>query len=93
MVAAGRLEDLLATSSYEFEVDDVARAGNALRSVEGVRSIEAHGQRLSVTAPGCSVKELNQALVLAGVGVGTVRATRSLEEAFLGLVEQDDAVR
>lgn len=93
VVTAGRLEDLLATGSYEFEVDDVARAGNALRAVEGVRSVEARGQRLSVTAPGCSVKELNQALVLAGVGVGTVRAMRSLEEAFLGLVEQDDAVR
>lgn len=93
VVATGRLEDLLGSGAYEFEVDDVARAENALRAVEGVRSVEAHGQRLSVSAPGCSAKELNQALVIAGVGVGTVRATRSLEEAFLGLVEQDDAVR
>jgi ABC-type multidrug transport system ATPase subunit len=93
VVTAGRLEDLLGTGAYEFEVDDVARAGKALRAVAGVRTVTAHGQRLSVTAPGCSVKELNHALVSAGVGVGSVRATRSLEEAFLGLVGQDDAVR
>ena len=93
VVTAGRLEDLLGTGAYEFEVDDVAQAGKALRAVAGVRSVTAHGERLSVIAPGCSVKELNHVLVSAGVGVGAVRAARSLEEAFLGLVGQDDAVR
>jgi ABC-type multidrug transport system ATPase subunit len=93
VVTAGRLEDLLGTGSYEFEVDDVAQAGKALRAMAGVRSVTAHGQRLSVTAPGCSVKELNHVLVSAGVGVAAVRAARSLEEAFLGLVGRDDAVR
>jgi len=63
MVTAGWLEDLLGTGSYEFEVDDVAQAGKALRAVAGVTSVTAHGQRLSVTAPRCSVKELNHALV------------------------------
>jgi ABC-2 type transport system ATP-binding protein len=91
VVAAGKLADLLGTGSYEFEVDDVARAGEALRAVNGVHSVEAHDRRLMVTAPGCSVKELNQALVVAGVGVEAVRATRSLEEAFLGLVRENDA--
>jgi ABC-2 type transport system ATP-binding protein len=93
VVTAGRLEDLLGTGAYEFEVDDVAQASQALRAVAGVRSVTARGQRLFVTAPGCSVKELNHVLVSAGVGVGAVRATRSLEEAFLGLVGRDDAVR
>ena len=93
VVTAGRMEDLLGTGAYEFEVDDVAQAGKALRTVAGVRSVTAHGQRLLVAAPGCSVRELNHVLVSAGVGVGTMRATRSLEAAFLGLVGQDDAVR
>ncbi len=62
-------------------------------ALAGVHSVEAHGQLLSVTAPGCPVSDLNQALVTAGVGVGAVRATRSLEEAFLGMVGQDDAGR
>lgn len=91
VAAAGRLDDLLGTGSYEFEVDDVARAEEALRAVNGVHSVEKRGRRLMVTAPGRTVKELNQALVVAGVGVETVRGTRSLEEAFLGLVGQHDA--
>ncbi|HEY1644082.1 MAG TPA: ATP-binding cassette domain-containing protein [Streptosporangiaceae bacterium] len=93
VVAAGKLEDLLGTGSYEFEVDDVALAVAALRAMPGVRSVEARGLRLSVTAPQRTVKELNQALVTAGVGVGAVRATQSLEEAFLGMVGQNDAAR
>ncbi len=91
VAAAGKIEDLLVTGSYEFEVDDVARAEEALRAVNGVHSAETRGRRLIVTAPGCTVKELNQALVVAGVGVETVRATRSLEDVFLGLVGQSDA--
>jgi ABC-type multidrug transport system ATPase subunit len=89
VVAAGKLADLLGTGCYEFEVDDTARATNALRVVPGVQSVQPRGQRLLVTAPGRTVKELNQALVVAGVGVESVRATRSLEEAFLGLVDSD----
>ncbi|HEU5420723.1 MAG TPA: ATP-binding cassette domain-containing protein [Streptosporangiaceae bacterium] len=93
VIAAGKLADLLGADAYEFEVDDAARAGEILRAVSGVQSVETRGRRLLVTAPGRTVTELNQELVVAGVGVVAVRATRSLEEAFLGLVGQNDAAR
>ena len=91
MITAGRLEDLLGTGSYEFEVDDAHRAEEALRVVDGVESVDPRGEQLVVSAPGRTVTELNQALVMAGVGVGAVRSRRSLEEVFLGLVERNNA--
>jgi ABC-type multidrug transport system ATPase subunit len=91
MIAAGRLEDLLGTGSYEFEVDDAHRAEEALRLVDGVESVDSRGGQLVVTAPGRTATELNEALVMAGVGVGAVRSRRSLEEVFLGLVERNSA--
>lgn len=91
VITAGRLEDLLGTGSYEFEVDDARRAEEALRGVDGVESVDPHGKRLVVSAPRRTVNELNQVLVMAGVGVGAVRSTRSLEDVFLGLVERNSA--
>ena len=91
VITAGRLEDLLGTGSYEFEVDDAHRAEEALCLVDGVESVDPRGEQLVVCAPGRTVTELNQALVMAGVGVGAVRSRRSLEEVFLGLVERNSA--
>jgi len=91
VITAGSLEDLLGAGSYEFEVDDAHRAQEALLMVDGVESVDPHGDQLVVSAPGRTVKELNQALVTAGVGVGAVRSRRSLEEVFLGLVERNSA--
>jgi ABC-2 type transport system ATP-binding protein len=91
VITAGRLEDLLGTGSYEFEVDDTRRAEKALRTVDGVESVDPHGDQLVVSAPGRTVTELNQVLVMAGAGVGAVRSRRSLEEVFLGLVERNSA--
>jgi hypothetical protein len=91
VITAGSLEALLGAGSYEFEVDDARRAEQALRVVDGVESVGTHGEQLVVSAPGRTVKELNQALVGAGVGVGAVRSKRSLEEVFLGLVERNNA--
>jgi ABC-type multidrug transport system ATPase subunit len=91
VITVGRLEDLLGTGSYEFEVDDARRAEEALRAMDGVDSVGTRGEQLVVSAPGRTVTELNQALVMAGVGVGAMRSTRSLEEVFLGLVEQNSA--
>ena len=85
VVANGKLEDLVGVGSYEFEVDDTARAQDTLRAISGVDSAEIRDRRLLVTAPGRTVADLNQALVIAGVAVVAVRATRSLDEAFLGL--------
>ena len=83
--AAGALRELLGTGYYEFEVDNPAAAERALRAVEGVEAVHTRGERLLVTAPGTTVEKLNHTLVTAGVGVQAVRATRSLEEAFLDL--------
>lgn len=91
VITTGRLEELLGTGSYEFEVDDTRRAEEALRAVEGVEAVDTRGERLVVSAPGRTVRELNQVLVMAGVGVGAVRSTRSLEDVFLGLVERNSA--
>jgi ABC-2 type transport system ATP-binding protein len=91
VITAGSLEDLLGTGSYEFDVDDTRRAEQALRAVDGVESVGTHGAQLVVCAPGREVTELNQALVMAGVGVAAVRSKRSLEEVFLGLVERNNA--
>ncbi len=91
VLASGTLRELLGTGSYEFEVDDLVRAEQALLAVPGVRCIETRGERLCVRAPGHTVKQLNHALVTAGVGVEAMRTTRSLEEAFLGLVGDNDA--
>ena len=93
VLARGRLQDLLGADSHEFVVDDVARAEKVMRAVPGVDAVETRGDRLSVTAPGHTPKELNHALVAAGVGVEAVRAKRSLEEAFLELVGDTDAAR
>ena len=91
VVTAGSLADLLGTGSYEFDVDDTHRAEHALRAVDGVESVGTHGTQLAVCAPGRTATELNQALVMAGVGVAAVRSKRSLEEAFLGLVDRNNA--
>ncbi|HET7016726.1 MAG TPA: ABC transporter ATP-binding protein [Streptosporangiaceae bacterium] len=91
LITTGKLEDLLGTGSYEFEVDDAARAQEALRKVEGVLSVDTRDEWVVVSAPGRTVTELNQALVLAGVGVIDLRSTRRLEDVFLGLVERNSA--
>lgn len=93
VLAAGELRQLLGADGYEFDVDQPARAERALRAVSGVQRVQTRGRRLSVTAPGQTAQELNQALVRSGVGVEGMRAMRSLEEAFLDLVGRDDAGR
>lgn len=94
VITAGTLQQLRGIGGYEFEVDDPARAALALHATDGVHRVEARGNRLTVAAPSLTVQQLNQALVTAGVAVAAMRATRSLEDVFLGMVEQDnDAAR
>jgi ABC-type multidrug transport system ATPase subunit len=92
-VAVGQLSQLLCTGTYEFEVDDVAAARTALSGVDGVERIETLADRILVTAPDRSTRELTQRLVTAGVGVAGVRASRRLEDVFLGLVGEGDDAR
>lgn len=92
-VAAGPLSKPLGTGTYEFEVDDVAAARTALSDVDGVERIETLADRILVTAPDRSTRELTQRLVTAGVGVAGIRASRRLEDVFLGLVGDGDDAR
>jgi ABC-type multidrug transport system ATPase subunit len=90
VVADGPISELLGTGAYEFEVDDVDAALHALRDLDGVQSIETRSDRILVTAPDLTTRELTQRLVSTGVGVIGVRAARRLEDVFLGLVGGND---
>ena len=90
LVAAGAVATLVGTSgSVYLEVDDVARATDVLRAIDGVRSVTPESPGISVQLDGGRRAELVAALVGAGIGVETVTARRRLEDAFLGLVEAD----
>jgi ABC-type multidrug transport system ATPase subunit len=93
VLAAGRLEELLGAGCHEFDVDNLALAGAAMRALDGVDAVAERGERLLVTAPRRTATELTQALVMAGVGVAGVHSARRLEDVFLGLVGADNAAR
>ena len=58
-----------------------------------MQRVEREPPGLSVSIDGASRSELVAALVHGGIGVETVTARRRLEDAFLGLVEEDEAAR
>jgi ABC-2 type transport system ATP-binding protein len=94
LVAAGSVTDLIGSSGVVYlEVDDVAAAQRVLSTLPAVQSVEREPPGLSVNIDGASRSELVAALVHAGVGVETVTARHRLEDAFLGLVEKDEAAR
>jgi ABC-type multidrug transport system ATPase subunit len=93
VLASGTLTELLGAGSYEFTVDDPGRAATVLRAVAGVDAVERRAGSVLVTAPGRAVAELTQELVLAGVGVTGVGASRRLEDVFLSLVGDGNAAQ
>lgn len=93
LVAAGTLTHLLGTDSYQFEVDDPTRAAELLRARDDVASVAITGNTLTVTAPNSSTPRLTHVLVTAGVGVISVQEKRSLEDAFLTMVGDDNVAR
>lgn len=90
LVAYGTVADLTqsAVSSY-LEVDDPARATEVLRALPGVVEVVPDGAGLSVRLSGAQRWQLVDALVRAGVKVGTVTARHQLEDAFLGLLGEE----
>jgi ABC-type multidrug transport system ATPase subunit len=91
LVRTGPLEQFVAGGGYEFEVNDPVAAQTVLARLGGVQVVSVSGDRLSVRAPDRAAQEITQALVTGGVGVRVARPARRLEDAFLGLLEEDDA--
>ena len=88
LIAAGSVADLIGTSGTVYlEVDDVGAARRVLEQLTMVERVDNETPGLAVGINGGSRSELVSALVRAGVGVETVTARRRLEDAFLGLVE------
>jgi ABC-2 type transport system ATP-binding protein len=88
LIAAGSVADLIGTSGTVYlEVDDVGAARRVLEQLTMVERVDDETPGLAVGINGGSRSELVSALVRAGVGVETVTARRRLEDAFLGLVE------
>ena len=89
LVATGSVADLVGAGGEVYlEVDDVARASEVLRAIDGVRRVSPEPPGLAVAST-VARSGLVAALVHGGVAVETVTARRRLEEAFLGLVEAD----
>jgi drug efflux transport system ATP-binding protein len=79
----------------EVRASPIDQALETLRSAPGVREAALFGRAIHVTVDEAAAAErLRAALAGAGVAVESVRPTRpSLEDAFVSLVERDDASR
>jgi len=91
LVAAGPVAQLIgATGSVYLEVTNVRTATRILKRLAGVRRVSSEPPGLAVEIDGVRRSELVKALVGGGVGVETVTARHRLEDAFLGLVGEDE---
>jgi ABC-2 type transport system ATP-binding protein len=92
LVAAGTVAELTnAAGAAYLEVDDEARAREVLGALPGVRGITAEPPGISVELAGVARSELVAALVNAGIAVETVVSRHRLEDAFLGLLRDEEA--
>jgi ABC-2 type transport system ATP-binding protein len=92
LVASGTVEELIGgRQSVYVEVDDVERALRVLQATPGVIRAEPEPPGVAVALDGIARNEIVAALVHAGVGVETVSTRRRLEDAFLGMMEGEDA--
>jgi len=92
LVAAGTMAELTAaTGSAYFGVDNVELARQVLAAHAGVRAVRPQPPGLLVDLDGVPRSDLVAALVEADVGVDTVESTHRLEDAFLGLLAQEEA--
>ena len=92
LVAIGSVGELVgAAASVYLEVDDVNRAMEVLARIGGVRGATPEPPGISVQLNGLERKKLVAALVNAGVGVETVSSRHRLEDAFIGMLQEDAA--
>jgi ABC-2 type transport system ATP-binding protein len=88
---AGTVAELTqAGGSAYVEVDDVERAREVLVGHRGVSSATPEGAGLAVSLDGAGRAEIVATLVRAGVRVETVASRRRLEDAFLGLLDEEE---
>jgi ABC-2 type transport system ATP-binding protein len=92
LVATGSVEELIGgRQSIYIEVDDVEKATRVLQATPGVTRVEPEPPGVAIVLNGVARKDIVAALVHAGVGVETVATRRRLEEAFLGMMEEEEA--
>jgi ABC-2 type transport system ATP-binding protein len=88
---AGTVAELTqAGASAYLEVDDVERARQVLAARRGVSRVTTENSGLAVSLDGASRAEVVRELVRAGVRVETVTSRRRLEDAFLGVLEEEE---
>ena len=91
LVATGRVDELVGASrSVYIEIDDPGRALELLQALPGVTRLERQPPGISLQLNGTERKQIVAALVNAGVGVETVEARHRLEDAFIGIVAEDE---
>jgi len=94
VVASGSVAEIIgADRTVYIETEEAAARGpaiNVVRGLDGVESAEFEGDGFVVTLDGVRRSELVAALVGEGIAVSTVAQRRRLEEAFLGLVEDEE---
>jgi ABC-2 type transport system ATP-binding protein len=91
-IAAGTVAELTAaTSSVYVEVDAPERARELLAGAAGVRAVYPEGAGLGVELDGMPRTTLVATLVHGGVAVETVVSRHRLEDAFLGLLAEEQS--
>lgn len=89
LVACGAVSDIMgATSAVYVEVTDPRGAADILRDLAGVSDVSPEGGGLTVRLDGIAREDVVNALVRAGVGVGTITSRRRLEDAFVELMSE-----
>jgi ABC-2 type transport system ATP-binding protein len=92
LVAIGSVGELVgAANNVYLEVDDTALAMRVLQGIAGIQYATAEPPGISVHLNGLERKKLVAALVNAGVGVETVASRHRLEDAFIDMLQGDDA--
>jgi ABC-2 type transport system ATP-binding protein len=93
LVAAGTTAELTAatSTSVRFTVDNPDRAATIVRGLPGVRSVHLQAGGVLAELDGALRWQLVEALVHAGIHVDGVESSHRLEDAFLGLLAQEQS--
>jgi ABC-2 type transport system ATP-binding protein len=90
LVASGTIDELIgASESVYLETDDLARTLAILQTLPGIASIEQEPPGLALKLGEIERRQIVAALVGAGIGVETISSRHRLEDAFIGMVEDD----
>ena len=91
LIAAGTVAELTQSAGSAYvEVDDVERARQVISALPGVRGVTAEAPGLAVDLGGTKRSDVVAALVHANIAVDTVASRHRLEDAFLGLLAEEE---